>query len=277
MNIIKNEIRLACPVFLTLFTFLLSGCVSNAYIKSQASVVDTILERGEIKVGMTADYKPFSYVDESQEHGVAGLDVDLAVDLAKSLGVELKIVNTSWPTLIADLEAQKYDIAMSGITIRLDRQKVGLFSNPVMSSGKAAITRKADVDKFTSIEAINTKGVRVIVNPGGTNEAFARSNFPDATIVENGENLTVFEKVRDGEADLMVTDAIETIIQEKIYPELVAVNPNDPFNHFELGYLMSRDHTLKAYVDQWLRGLKITGAYQNMFDQAILNVASKKE
>jgi len=75
----------------------------------------------------------------------------------------------------------------------------------------------------------------------------------------------------------MVADAIETIIQEKIYPELVAANPNAPFNQFELGYLMSRDHTFKAYVNQWLHGLKITGKYRKMFDQAILYVVGKVE
>jgi len=161
VNFTKIEIRSAIPIFVALLALLLSNCVWAKDKALSKSVLDAIIERGEIRVCMTADYKPFSYINKSQKHGVAGLDVDLAADLAKSLGVKLKIVNTSWPALIADLKSQRYDIAMSGITIRLDRQQVGLFSNPIMPSGKAAITRKADVDKFKSIDAINTKGVRV--------------------------------------------------------------------------------------------------------------------
>jgi len=135
VNFTKIEIRSAIPIFVALLALLLSNCVWAKDKALSKSVLDAIIERGEIRVGMTADYKPFSYINKSQKHGVAGLDVDLATDLAKSLGV-----NTSWPALIADLKSQRFDIAMSGITIRLDRQQVGLFSNPIMSSGKAAIT-----------------------------------------------------------------------------------------------------------------------------------------
>jgi len=108
--------------------------------------------------------------------------------------------------------------------------------------------------------------VRVIVNPGGTNEAFARANFPKATIVENEDNLTIFQKIVDGEADLMVTDAIETLVQQQIHPELDAVNPDTPFNFFEMGYLLPRDHTFKAYIDQWLNLRQKDDTYQRIFD-----------
>jgi ABC-type amino acid transport substrate-binding protein len=60
----------------------------------------------------------------------------MATSLAQSLGGKLEIVKTSWSTLESDLEANSFDIAMGGITIALDRQKIGLFSNTVFSSGK---------------------------------------------------------------------------------------------------------------------------------------------
>lgn len=146
------------------------------------------------------------------------------------------------------------------------RQQKALFSIPLLSSGKAAITRDKNVDKYRTIEAINQAGVRVIVNPGGTNEAFALAHFPNATIIQNEDNLSIFKKIVDGHADLMVTDAIEALIQEMILPELEAVNPDAPFNFFEMGYLLPRDHTFKAYVDQWLNIRQKDGSYQQIFD-----------
>jgi cyclohexadienyl dehydratase len=86
--------------------------------------------------------------------------------------VKLEIVKTSWPTLKSDLEANNFDIAMGGITITLDRQKAGLFSNPVFSSGKTPITHGGDESKSGTIAMIDQPGVHVIVNPGGTNERF---------------------------------------------------------------------------------------------------------
>lgn len=239
---------------------------SSTEIRRTSSVLDNIITKGEINVGTTGDFMPFSYQFPISETDFYGVDIELAKDLAKSLGVELKLVKTSWPTMIEDLKSGKYDICMSGVTIKLDRQKVGLFSIPVLTSGKAAITRDELADVLTSIEAINQEGIKVIVNPGGTNEAFARANFPKATIIQNDENLTIFQKIVDGVADVMVTDAVETLIQELIHPELEAVNPDNPFNFFEMGYLLPRDHTFKAYVDQWLNLRQKEGKYQEIFD-----------
>ncbi len=239
------------------------------------SLLDRIIARGTLRVGTTVDYKPFSYANTAGVQGVAGLDIDLAQNLADSLGVSLVIVKTSWPTLMADLAHNKYDIGMSGITITLERQQQAFFSVPMMSSGKAAIARNEDANKYRTIAAINTKGTRVIVNPGGTNEKFARAHFPNATIIENGENLSVFTKIRDGKADVMVTDAIETIIQSEIHPELVAVNPDQPFNYFELGYLLPRDVIFKAYVDQWLSQLKSSGDFDRMHKAALSAVVAQ--
>jgi cyclohexadienyl dehydratase len=72
---------------------------------------------------------------------------------------------------------------MGGITITLDRQKVGLFSNSVFSSGKTPITHCGDEPKYATIAAIDQPDVHVIVNPGGTNERFDRAHLQKVTII----------------------------------------------------------------------------------------------
>ena len=62
--------------------------------------------------------------------------------------------------------------------LKSSRNKFFPVSIPYLSSGKAAIARDEDVEKYNSINAINQPGVRVIINPGGTNESFALANFP---------------------------------------------------------------------------------------------------
>ena len=239
------------------------------------STLDQIIHRGILRVGTTGDFKPFSYQLNANSDEFHGVDIQLAKDLAMSLNVKVQFVKTSWPTLLEDLANEKYDIGMSGITIKLARQQQGLFSIPLLSSGKAAITRDENIDRFTSLDAINQVGVRVIVNPGGTNEAFARANFPNATIVQNEDNLSIFQKIVDGEADLMVTDAVETRIQELIHPELEAVNPDDPFNFFEMGYLLPRDFMWKAYVDQWLNLRQKDRTFQEIFDEELITIKER--
>src|ERR1700710_243068 len=93
-----------------------------AALPAQAqTVLDTILARGTLRIGLTGDYRPFSIKDAASKF--EGLDVDMAESLAKSMGVKLEIVPTAWPTLMADLHASKYDIGMGGISVTLERAK----------------------------------------------------------------------------------------------------------------------------------------------------------
>lgn len=259
------------------YGYLHHGNCKQAVTTENASTLDKIVQRGVIKVGMTGDFVPFSYTFKNKPSEFRGVDVELAQDLAKALGVEVEFVQTSWPTLISDLLADKFDIGMSGITIKLNRQKDILFSTPILASGKAAITRDELADRFKTLEDINQPDVRVIFNPGGTNEAFALANFPNAQHILNKDNITIFGRIAKGEADVMVTDAVETLLQQQIHPGLEAVNPDDPFNFFEMGYIMNRDHTLKAFVDQWVNLRKKDGTFQTLFDAGLENVVRDKE
>lgn len=237
---------------------LLVGCDQQPKSK-----LDQIRESGVLRVGTTGDYKPFSYLNNEV---LSGIDIELAGALARSLNVDLKFVDTTWPTLMKDLAADRFDVGMSGITITDARMEVAMFSLPMHQGGKAAISRDGENEKFDTLAKINQSHVRVIFNPGGTNESFARANFPDATLIENPENITVFSKIVSGDADVMVTDAIETIVQERINPELDAVNPNTPFSHSEKAYLIQNDEIFKAYLDNWIGGLKTSGTLAEIFE-----------
>ena len=226
------------------------------------AVLDAILARGVVRVGLTGDYRPFSIKDEAGRF--EGLDVDMAERLAKDLGVRLEIVPTAWPTLMSDLQSQKYDIGMGGITVTLDRAKIAYFSAPVMRSGKTPIARCADQARFASLADIDQPGVREITNPGGTNARFARANITQAEITVFPNNAAIFEEIVAGHADVMMTDAVETRLQQRLHPELCAVHPDQPFNFSELAYLLPRDPALKAWVDQWLHIQTETGERQQL-------------
>ena len=224
---------------------------------SAQSVLDTILARGTVRVGLTGDYRPFSIKDASGKF--EGLDVEMAESLARGLGVKLEIVPTAWPTLMADLHAQKYDIGMGGISVTLERAKTAMFSAPIMRTGKAPIARCTDQARFATLSEIDRPGVRVITNPGGTNDRFARANVKQAEVIVFPNNAAIFDEIVAGRADVMMTDAVETRLQQKLHPELCAINPDKPFDFSELAYLLPRDPALKAWVDQWLHLQAETG------------------
>ena len=83
------------------------------------STLNSILKAGELRVGLDPGYPPFELTDKTGK--VIGFDVDLAKELAKAMGVKLKVVNTDYDGIIPALLADKFDIIMSGMTLTQER------------------------------------------------------------------------------------------------------------------------------------------------------------
>lgn len=213
------------------------------------SRLDQILDTGVLRVGTTGDYAPFSFAADGDEP--VGADIDLARDLARALGVEAAFVPTSWPTLLDDLAAGRYDIAMSGVSRTVERARTGYLSQPYFVGGKLPIARCEDKRRFASLAAIDQPDVRVIVNPGGTNEAFVDAHLRQAQKVVHPDNRTIFQALVEGEGDVMITDSIEVLLQTRKTPGLCGTM-GQTLTYQEKAYLMPRDVTLKTFVDTWL-------------------------
>ena len=247
---------------------LLLGCsvpALPAAAQAMSSRLDEVIKSGNLRVCMTGDYKPFTFL--KADNSFEGIDVDLARSLAKALGVEARFVKTSWSKLSGDF-LEKCDIAMGGVSVTLERQKQVSFSAPHMVDGKSAIARCSDVAKFQSLAAIDQPGTRAIVNPGGTNERFARANYKQAQLILHPDNVTIFEQIVQGKADVMVTDASETLWQAKLHPQLCAIHPEQPLQFSEKAFMLPRgDVPFKEFVDTWMHQLKATGDYEHIVNQ----------
>jgi cyclohexadienyl dehydratase len=224
-----------------------------------------------LKVGLTGDYAPYSV--RGADGTVGGADVTMARALARLLGATVEIVPTTWKTMKSDLQADRFDIAMGGVSVTPDRAAVGDFSAPVMHDGKRPIVRCADKDLYISVETIDRPDVRVVVNPGGTNERFAQANFPHAHLREHADNRTIFDELVDQRADVMVTDGAEVDYQARRHPGvLCAAKVPGSFDHFDKAYWMTRDAALKEAVDAWLAKALKAGEY----DKALAEAAGDK-
>ena len=241
------------------FVLALTLASATPALAQSASRLDDVVKSGKLRVCTPGDYKPFSFL--RADGGYEGLDIDLVQASAKALGVEVEMVKTAWPNLMKDF-VEKCDVAVGGISVTLDRQKSAFFTAPYMVNGKAPITKCENVAKFQTVADIDRPNVTVIENPGGSNERFARANFKQAKIVIFDDNTKIFDEILKGNADVMISESVETIVQEKLRPGLCAVNPNKPLQYGEMAYLLPRgDVVFKAWVDQWLHLAKATGDY----------------
>ena len=224
-----------------------------------------VLDSGILRVGSTGDYAPFS---ESRLPGqYNGIDIDLAENLAESLGVKVKLVTTSWPSLITDLSSNQFDIAMSGISRTLQRQQHGFFSKAYHIGGKTPIIRCTDRRRLQSLHDIDQAGNRVIVNPGGTNELYLDANIKQAEKILFADNRVIFNEIINGRADVMITDAIEVTLQSNKHPTLCPAMPGETLTYQEKAVLMQQDLFLLNYINLWLDLRRADGTMQGIFDK----------
>ena len=263
-------------LIIVLALLVLSVCAASAEGPSPRSL-EEIRASGVLRVGTAGDYQPMSYLDP-ETNTCVGFDAELAEDLAASLDVEIEYVRTSWPTLMEDTLACRFDLAICGITVTEARKEQALMSVGYLGNGKTVLCRAEDADKYTSLEAVNRPEVRVMENPGGLNEQFARENLPDATLIIHDVNQEIPGLVAAGEADVMITETMEAGFYVGQDSRLAAPLIFDPFSRGDLGVLMPKgSEALLDYVNQFLADETASGRIDELAEKYIYRYIHMEE
>ena len=260
----RRGLRLGC--LLSLFLSI-AGCGIQKEASS-ISTVDKIKSRGVVLVGTTGDYRPLTYREPSSGE-YWGFGIDVAGEIASDLGVGVSFVPTSWPTLSEDVMAPAlFDFAIGGITITEARLETMDMSDGYLCNGKTILCRKEDASKYKGLEDLNSPNVRVMVNPGGLNEKFARENLPDCSLIVHDRNEEIPVKVAEGKADVMITEITEAPWYVQNDTRLAAPLLDEPFTRGQIGVLMRKgqDDLLKQ-VNEIIRKMKSNGTLRRLHDK----------
>ncbi|MBO4842792.1 MAG: transporter substrate-binding domain-containing protein [Bacteroidales bacterium] len=272
----KRRIFLSIVTLASLALVVLGCGVScRTFPASTTPNVDKIQQRGVVLVGTTGDYRPLSY--KEPDTGVYwGFDLEVAGAIAKKLNVTVRYVPTSWPTLTADVlaEPQTFDFAIGGITITDSRMQTMDMSEGYLGNGKTILCRKEDAGKYTCQEDLNHPEVRVMVNPGGLNEKFARANLPNCTLIVFDKNEEIPNQVAEGNADVMITEITEAPWYVQNDSRLAAPLLDKPFTRGQIGVLMRKgQEDLMDVVNTTIRQMKADGTLKALHEKYGLQYA----
>ena len=215
--------------------------------------LDKIMETKVIRVGTPGDYRPFAIKTDT---GFSGHDIDLIETMAKELGVKVEYVQTSWPNLMKDLQSNQFDVAVGGITRNVNRMRVVDMLPGYAPFGKVALVRTADKAKFTTAESLNQPSVRVIKNPGGTNETYVLANLKAAQVSTHDKNAEIPALIAEGKGDVMITETYEALHYARVDTRLHAAfvdAPLTPKNY--LGFMVPTDDADYTRVMGFVWGL----------------------
>lgn len=217
-----------------------------------ASVSMSFASEKIITVGTTGDYKPLTWYDAKTKI-FSGTSVQLVEQFAKDNHLKIKFVKTTWPMLSSDLKANKFEMAIGGISVTPERSKDFLLSNPIETSGKMALIRCTDKKKYTNLKSIDQVSVKVVENRGGTNEKFALNNLHQATLIIVPNNHLPFTYLRHKWADVMFTDAIEAKYKASQKIGLCAVTGYQYDQVAKVAIFNKNQESLQKEFNQWLK------------------------
>lgn len=221
--------------------------------------MERILAGKLLRVGTTMDTPVFSMRNAAGQN--EGFDIDALESLAKALGgVKIELVKMTFGTMLPDLLANRFDIAMSGMGRTLDRSRVATFSRPYMRYGKLMIIRAADQARYKTLEDLDRPGLKIAHSMGGLNERFAKVRFKQATAVGFANNALAFADLIDGKVDAQVADSTSAVYLASKDARVVAMSPQNVFDPVYVAILLRReDQTLLNFINIWLDQIEMEG------------------
>lgn len=186
---------------LTTIIALALGTVTGV-AQAQENLVDDILARGKLRVGMST-FVPWAMRDKNGE--LIGFEIDVAKEVAKDMGVELELVPTQWDGIIPALLTGKFDVIIGGMSITPERNLKINFSRPYAQSGLLIVANKERAGKFTSRENYNSDKVSFAMRRGVTAVDAVKKLFPQAERRLFDEEATALQEVINGSATAWVS------------------------------------------------------------------------
>lgn len=181
-------------ILLGVCLLLVSGCGSSATEKGGSGGT---APKKTLKVGTNPDFAPFEFIDEKGK--MVGFDLDLIQGIGQKMNVEIEMQNIAWDGLIPALQSGQIDLAIAGMAITPERQKVLLFSDSYYDTGLTIL-----VPKKSTVQGIKDLEGKKIAVQMGTMSATLAKQIPGGIVREFNTSADAFMELKNGSADAVI-------------------------------------------------------------------------
>lgn len=245
---------------ITLIAAASASCARQATAVEEAGMSSQLktIKAGVLTIGSDCTWPPMEYMEGDK---IVGFDVDLAQAIADKLELKLDFQNAAWDGLFPALIANKYDMAISSITITEERQKEMDFSDPYFKTDQAAAMKEGS--GLDSEDKLNGKTAGVQL---GTTGELAAREIEGLKVQTYDDILLAFEDLKAGRVDTVIADSYLGLAYVKNNPGL------------EVGFVISTDEELGiafakntpdllTAVNAALKSIKEDGTYDEIYEK----------
>jgi polar amino acid transport system substrate-binding protein len=244
---------------------LLAGCAEmNQTTKASSSpVMDRIIFRGELRVGVSGDMPPMNLLTKDEK--VIGMDVDLAAMIAEAMGVKLNLQRFDFAGLLPALESGSIDMIISNMTMTPDRNLKVAFVGPYFNSGKALLTKRSSIAQAKGMPDVNNPQYTFVALKGSTSEAVITKGAPQAKHLTAATQNDAIQMVIDGKADAMIADYPICVVAVYRNPAAGLVSVVTPITYEPIGVAVPKgDPHLLNWLGNFLHSLEKAGYMKDL-------------
>lgn len=212
----------------------------------------------KIRIATETSFKPFSYLDT--QGNPIGFEIDLANAMCGQMKVECEIVPSDWDSLIPNLNANKFDAVMAGMSATEERAKVVDFSEPYFNNTLVLVAKK---DQAVSIKDID--GKNVAVQQATVSGDYLTKNHPKAIIKSYDKQDNAYLDLSAGRAEFMLSDIVPMLDWLKTDNGQAFEVKGEPIDiNDKVAIALRKGDPLKGKFDTALSELKASGEYDKI-------------
>lgn len=241
---------------------------ADAAAESETPVVDAIKAKGELVVGTSADYPPYEFHTEIDGvDTIVGFDIAIAQNFADALGVELKVVDMPFDSLLIGLGKGEFDLVMAGMTANDERRKAADFTDVIFANDQIVMIRKEDADKYTKIEDL--VGHKVGAQTGSDPMKLAQESYGAENIVGLVKNQDLVMELKAGKIDAIQTTSMTAIPYANANDDLMIQDLGFPMNEAGFsGAVPKNEPDFLAFLNEQLAVMKEQGLIEQYVTEA---------
>lgn len=217
---------------------------------AQQSTIDQIKERGVLRVPAILNEDPYFNKDPRTGEW-RGFVIDMASDIATTLGVELEVVESTWANSILDVQSGKADIALA-LTALPTRALSISFSAPTYYNSFVIVSPKPELASATWA-SLNDPSITVAVDLGSSQDLITQQYLPKANVLRFKTRDEAILAVASGKADAIVNTVLNSVVMIKRNAALGQVYVPEPVlsSPSVIGINYNADEQFKSFISAW--------------------------
>lgn len=248
-------------------------------VNVKAATLEEIKEKGQLVVGMNAEYPPFEWVEiVDGEAVVVGIDASLGQMIADEIGVELVIDNRAFDSLIPTLNTNKIDLIISGMSNTEERANVVDFSVSYYEPVSQFAVASDQIDNFKTLEDFKGKKVGALLT--STQEIYLKEYLPEVELVSMSKNGDLVEGLKAKKVDAIFMSDLTLQQYLNNYGDIMTVVEDIDINNELLGTSVAMtkgNKELLEVVNKVITEAKKNGDLDKVFEENIKKASAAQE